>query len=201
MEKAPDAFRTIGEVAEWLETPAHVLRFWESRFPQVKPVKRAGGRRYYRREDMALLGGIKHLLHDEGMSIRAVQKLLGEKGVRHVAGFAVLPAEMTGGAVIEGRQPAPAGQMAADGAAGDTVRAVDQAAMAAARHDFVSGRARGAADDEAPAPPADATITEPEAHAAVADPQPEFSFDLPAPENENPPKANGDDADQLNQGH
>ena len=85
MAKGPDAFRTISEVAEWLEVPTHVLRFWESRFTQVKPVKRAGGRRYYRPADMQLLGGIKRLLHDEGLTIRGVQKLLREEGVRHVA--------------------------------------------------------------------------------------------------------------------
>jgi DNA-binding transcriptional MerR regulator len=85
MNKSPDAFRTISEVADWLGTPAHVLRFWESRFSQVKPVKRAGGRRYYRPSDMVLLGGIKKLLHDDGMTIRGVQKLLREHGVRYVA--------------------------------------------------------------------------------------------------------------------
>ncbi|WP_235855940.1 MerR family transcriptional regulator [Mesobaculum littorinae] len=84
MEKSPDAFRTISEVAEWLDVPTHVLRFWESRFTQVKPVKRAGGRRYYRPADMELLGGIKRLLHDDGMTIRGVQKILREQGVRHV---------------------------------------------------------------------------------------------------------------------
>ena len=85
MTKSPDAFRTISEVAEWLDVPAHVLRFWESRFTQVRPVKRAGGRRYYRPTDMELLGGIKRLLHDDGLTIRGVQKLLREEGVRHVA--------------------------------------------------------------------------------------------------------------------
>ena len=85
MDKSPDAFRTISEVADWLDTPAHVLRFWESRFTQVKPVKRAGGRRYYRPADMALLGGIKKLLHEDGMTIRGVQKLLREQGVRYVS--------------------------------------------------------------------------------------------------------------------
>ncbi|WP_108483980.1 MerR family transcriptional regulator [Oceaniglobus ichthyenteri] len=83
--KSPDAFRTISEVAEWLDVPTHVLRFWESRFTQVKPVKRAGGRRYYRPADMELLGGIKRLLHDDGLTIRGVQKLLREEGVKHVA--------------------------------------------------------------------------------------------------------------------
>lgn len=85
MAKARDAFRTISEVADWLDTPAHVLRFWESKFPQIRPVKRAGGRRYYRPEDMALLGGIKALLHDQGMTIKGVQKLLREHGSAHVA--------------------------------------------------------------------------------------------------------------------
>lgn len=85
MAKSPEAFRTISEVADWLGVPTHVLRFWESRFTQIKPVKRAGGRRYYRPTDMALIGGIKRLLHDEGMTIRGAQKLLREKGVKHVA--------------------------------------------------------------------------------------------------------------------
>ena len=85
MGKSPDAFRTISEVAEWLDRPAHVLRFWESKFSQVKPVKRAGGRRYYRPQDMLLLGGIKKLLHEEGMTIKGVQKVLRENGVKHVS--------------------------------------------------------------------------------------------------------------------
>ncbi|MDG1457912.1 MAG: MerR family transcriptional regulator [Pseudoprimorskyibacter sp.] len=85
MSKSADAFRTISEVAEWLETPTHVLRFWEGKFPQVKPTKRAGGRRYYRPSDMALLGGIKTLLREEGLTIKGVQKVLREKGIKHVA--------------------------------------------------------------------------------------------------------------------
>ena len=85
MPKAPDAFRTISEVADWLEVQTHVLRFWETKFPQVKPLKRAGGRRYYRPADMLLLGGIKRLLHDDGMTIKGVQKMLRERGVREVA--------------------------------------------------------------------------------------------------------------------
>ncbi|WP_306150803.1 MerR family transcriptional regulator [Roseovarius sp. MMSF_3281] len=85
MPKSADAFRTISEVSDWLETPAHVLRFWESKFSQVKPVKRAGGRRYYRPADMRLLGGIKKLLHDDGMTIKGVQKVLREQGIKHVA--------------------------------------------------------------------------------------------------------------------
>ena len=84
MAKAPDAFRTISEVSDLLDTPAHVLRFWESKFSQIKPIKRAGSRRYYRPEDVALLGGIKTLLHEEGMTIKGAQKLIREKGVKHI---------------------------------------------------------------------------------------------------------------------
>jgi DNA-binding transcriptional MerR regulator len=101
MAKSVDAFRTISEVAEWLEVPPHVLRFWESKFSQVKPVKRAGGRRYYRPTDMLLLGGIKVLLHDEGMTIKGVQKLLGEHGVRHVSERSPALDDLTGGAVAD----------------------------------------------------------------------------------------------------
>ena len=86
-EKSKDAFRTISEVAEWLDVPTHVLRFWESRFAQIKPVKRAGGRRYYRPSDMRVIGGVKVLLHDQGMTIRGVQKLFREEGVKHVSSF------------------------------------------------------------------------------------------------------------------
>ena len=85
MSKSPDAFRTISEVAEWLGIQAHVLRFWESKFRQIKPIKRAGGRRYYRPADMQLIGGIKKLLHDDGMTIKGVQKLLKEQGIDHVS--------------------------------------------------------------------------------------------------------------------
>lgn len=83
--KAQGAFRTISEVADWLDIPAHVLRFWESKFSQIKPVKRAGGRRYYRPEDMLLIGGIKKLLHDDGLTIRGVQKMLKEDGIKEVS--------------------------------------------------------------------------------------------------------------------
>jgi len=81
--KGPDAFRTISEVAEELDLPQHVLRFWETRFNQIKPMKRGGGRRYYRPEDVDLLRGIRLLLYAEGFTIRGVQRLLKEKG----AGF------------------------------------------------------------------------------------------------------------------
>ena len=85
MEKSAKAFRTIGEVATWLNTEAYVLRFWESRFSQIKPIKRKDGRRYYRPEDMKVIGGIKSLLHGEGLTIKGVQKILKERGVNYVA--------------------------------------------------------------------------------------------------------------------
>jgi DNA-binding transcriptional MerR regulator len=85
MDKSPDAFRTISEVAESLDLPQHVLRFWESRFPQIKPMKRGGGRRYYRPDDVELLRAIKHLLYDEGYTIKGVQRLFKEQGARALA--------------------------------------------------------------------------------------------------------------------
>ena len=84
-EKSPEAFRTISEVAVDLDVPQHVLRFWEQRFAQVKPVKRAGGRRYYRPEDVDLLRGIRALLYHDGLTIKGVQKILRDRGVRFVA--------------------------------------------------------------------------------------------------------------------
>jgi DNA-binding transcriptional MerR regulator len=84
MSKTAEAFRTISEVAGELDVPKHVLRFWEGRFPQIRPMKRGGGRRYYRPEDLALLRGICHLLHGEGYTIKGVQKILREQGVEQV---------------------------------------------------------------------------------------------------------------------
>ena len=88
MEKSPDAFRTISEVADDLDLPQHVLRFWETRFPQIKPMKRGGGRRYYRPEDVELLKGIRHLLYDHGYTIKGVQKLLKTNGNKFVVAAA-----------------------------------------------------------------------------------------------------------------
>lgn len=87
-EKGPDAFRTISEVAEDLDLPQHVLRFWETRFPQIRPLKRGGGRRYYRPDDVELLRGIRHLLYGEGYTIRGVQRILKEEGPRYVQALA-----------------------------------------------------------------------------------------------------------------
>ncbi len=82
MEKSPEAFRTISEVADSMDLPQHVLRFWETRFPQIRPLKRAGGRRYYRPDDVERLRLIKRLLYDEGYTIKGVQKLFKEQGVQ-----------------------------------------------------------------------------------------------------------------------
>jgi DNA-binding transcriptional MerR regulator len=84
MEKSPDAFRTISEAADELDLPQHVLRFWETKFSTIKPMKRGGGRRYYRTEDVLLLKGIRNLLYEQGFTIRGVQKILRDHGARHV---------------------------------------------------------------------------------------------------------------------
>jgi DNA-binding transcriptional MerR regulator len=101
--KSAEAFRTISEVAIELAVPQHVLRFWESRFAQIRPVKRAGGRRYYRPEDIDLLKGIRALLYSDGFTIKGVQKVLKERGLRHVA-------DVGRGDVLEA-EPAPAPQV------------------------------------------------------------------------------------------
>jgi DNA-binding transcriptional MerR regulator len=84
VSKGPEAFRTISEVAQELDLPQHVLRFWETRFAQIRPMKRGGGRRYYRPDDIDLLRGIRHLLYGEGYTIRGVQRILREQGPRFV---------------------------------------------------------------------------------------------------------------------
>jgi len=98
--KSAEAFRTISEVADELDVPQHVLRFWESRFTQIKPVKRAGGRRYYRPDDVDLLKGIRALLYSDGLTIKGVQKVLKERGLRHVA-------QIGRGGSAEGQPPEP----------------------------------------------------------------------------------------------
>jgi len=108
--KSPDAFRTISEVAEDLDIPQHVLRFWETRFNQIKPLKRGGGRRYYRPDDVALLKGIRRLLYGEGYTIKGLQRILKEQGPRHVQaiGRGAPIGAMSGGAAA----PVPGGQAA-----------------------------------------------------------------------------------------
>ena len=101
MDKAPDAFRTISEVAEELDIPQHVLRFWETRFAQIKPMKRSGGRRYYRPDDVDLLKGIRRLLYGEGYTIRGVQRILKEHGIKSVQSLADGSAAVAFGAIEE----------------------------------------------------------------------------------------------------
>ena len=120
MEKAPDAFRTISEVAEELDLPQHVLRFWETRFVQIKPMKRGGGRRYYRPDDVDLLRGIRHLLYGEGYTIRGVQRILKDEGIKFVQ------------AVWRTGAPQPA-QAAADEDGGEETAAAGPGAQEASR--------------------------------------------------------------------
>jgi DNA-binding transcriptional MerR regulator len=101
LDKAPDAFRTISEVADDLDIPQHVLRFWETRFSQIKPMKRSGGRRYYRPDDIDLLRGIRRLLYGEGYTIRGVQRILKEHGIASVQRLADASAIASFGAIEE----------------------------------------------------------------------------------------------------
>jgi len=101
LDKAPDAFRTISEVAADLDIPQHVLRFWETRFTQIKPMKRSGGRRYYRPDDVDLLRGIRRLLYGEGYTIRGVQRILKEHGIASVQRLADGSAVASFGAIEE----------------------------------------------------------------------------------------------------
>jgi len=118
VDKAPDAFRTISEVAADLNVPQHVLRFWESRFNEIKPMKRGGGRRYYRPDDVDLLRGIRHLLYGEGYTIRGVQRILKDQGLRYVqtiwqpgaAGAAAVESEDVDFAGEESEPPEQAGR-------------------------------------------------------------------------------------------
>ncbi|MEP3393087.1 MerR family transcriptional regulator [Litoreibacter sp.] len=168
--KARDAFRTISEVADWLDVPAHVLRFWESKFTQIKPVKRAGGRRYYRPQDMLLIGGIKKLLHDDGMTIRGVQKMLKEEGVKAISGLSKSldgVEEASSPRTLRRKDETPdtedAVDQTADTAIDDAVLADDQTAVDAWEAD--------AKEDEAPAPE-QATLDNPELTSAE-EPEPE----------------------------
>jgi DNA-binding transcriptional MerR regulator len=104
MEKSPDAYRTIREVADSLDLPQHVLRFWETRFPQIRPLKRAGGRRYYRPDDIERLRLIKRLLYDEGYTIKGVQKLFKEQGVQALSAIA-LPARESAAEAASALEP------------------------------------------------------------------------------------------------
>jgi DNA-binding transcriptional MerR regulator len=116
--KSADAFRTISEASEELGVPQHVLRFWETRFTFIKPMKRAGGRRLYRPADIAVLKGVKRLLHDEGMTIRGVQKLQREHGLGRITGEAA----SASGNAPKGLETAEFAAPQASRPAADTVR-------------------------------------------------------------------------------
>ena len=110
LEKSPEAYRTIREVADSLDLPQHVLRFWETRFPQIRPLKRAGGRRYYRPDDIDRLRLIKRLLYDEGYTIKGVQKLFKEQGVQALSSAALSPTGSTAEAASPAAPPVETAQ-------------------------------------------------------------------------------------------
>jgi DNA-binding transcriptional MerR regulator len=143
LDKAPDAFRTISEVADDLDIPQHVLRFWETRFAQIKPMKRSGGRRYYRPDDVDLLRGIRRLLYGEGYTIRGVQRILKEHGVKAVQG-------LVDGSTALPALGAPGDQAMRGGAEADDEEVVvdggeDEEEMAATGQALPASRASGAA--------------------------------------------------------
>ena len=131
MKKAADAFRTISEVAEELAVPKHVLRFWEGKFTHIKPMKRGGGRRYYRPEDVDLLRGIRQLLHEEGYTIKGVQKLIRQSGVEFVKGHGKAePSESAGSATqVAAATPARPPKAGAGSKAKPASRAADTAPL------------------------------------------------------------------------
>jgi DNA-binding transcriptional MerR regulator len=147
VEKAPDAFRTISEVAQELNVPQHVLRFWESRFREIRPMKRGGGRRYYRPDDLDLLRGIRHLLYGEGYTIRGVQRLLREQGVRFVQNV------WQPGAPQPVRQPAEEDEAVQHAKTGEPAGGLGVSSLrgAAGERSQSSGDARGDASGAAPA--------------------------------------------------
>jgi DNA-binding transcriptional MerR regulator len=140
--KRASAFRTIGEVAEDLDLPAHVLRFWESKFPQLKPLKRGGGRRYYRPEDIALLRRIRQCLYQDGYTIRGVQKLLREGGLGEGGGSQAEPEEASLFPLepIPAPPPRPRRVASVPKMVEPERPAVDRAALEDARQDLIAVR-------------------------------------------------------------
>jgi DNA-binding transcriptional MerR regulator len=154
MDKSSEAFRTITEVAETLDLPQHVLRFWETRFTQIKPLKRAGGRRYYRPEDVQLITAIRRLLYDEGFTIRGVQRLLRENGAKTITA-AAMPGSFRAREESErAPSPAPADEERIDSAdellQGPNGAELHQRANDSRQeHDHASGRQRPSLDRRA----------------------------------------------------
>jgi DNA-binding transcriptional MerR regulator len=157
VDKAPDAFRTISEVADELDIPQHVLRFWESRFPQIKPMKRAGGRRYYRPDDVDLLRGIKHLLYGEGYTIRGVQRILREQGPKFVQAV-WQPGAAQPAPVPDEEMPEAAEQLAPDAAA-RTLFGLLKAPDAPGAQEPHEGQIPSAAQERAASAPPDPYLT------------------------------------------
>jgi DNA-binding transcriptional MerR regulator len=146
MDKSPDAFRTISEVADDLDLPQHVLRFWETRFTQIKPMKRGGGRRYYRPDDIDLLKGIRNLLYDQGYTIKGVQKLLKQNGNKFViaVGAGDLAAvEALSASMAEDKPPARPPVL-------DEDQLVGKARLPSTRRFFGRGGEAGKSEHEAP---------------------------------------------------
>jgi DNA-binding transcriptional MerR regulator len=141
--KGPNAFRTISEAAEELGVPQHVLRFWETKFSFIRPMKRAGGRRFYRPQDIAVLSGVRALLHAEGYTIKGVQKLHREQGLTHViaAGLGDNGSASLDGLVAAAIVDSPSHAELADEARGRLVLALDDLKAVKARLD---GLLRGA---------------------------------------------------------
>ncbi|MBX3532582.1 MAG: MerR family transcriptional regulator [Rhizobiaceae bacterium] len=158
MDKSPDAFRTISEVAEDLTIPQHVLRFWETRFTQIKPMKRGGGRRYYRPQDVDLIKGIRFMLYDQGYTIKGVQKLLKENGVQFVV--AIGAGDLAAVEAIAQRRQAEADAAAAPlerrpRPATEDEQLVGQATARPNRRFFGLGRT----DEEGPVQPGDGRLS------------------------------------------
>lgn len=147
MEKSPEAFRTISEVAQELDVPKHVLRFWEGKFSQLRPMKRGGGRRYYRPEDVELLRGIRQLLYDDGYTIKGVQKILRQHGVRYVMEYDAVAGDADAGGSL--REIPDVASEAARGVLGTPAHERETAAPDQIDDDFVAGPA----SDEEDLPP------------------------------------------------
>jgi len=160
MDKSPDAFRTISEVAEELDLPQHVLRFWETRFNQIKPMKRGGGRRYYRPQDVELIKGIRHMLYDQGYTIKGVQRLLKENGAQFIVAI---------GAGDLAAVEAIAKRKAAEAAEEQDAAAARAPATASPRDEMLVGEARakpsrrffgiGRPDDDGPVQPGEGKLS------------------------------------------
>jgi DNA-binding transcriptional MerR regulator len=140
-EKSAGAFRTIKEAADELDVPQHVLRFWETRFTQIRPVKRAGGRRYYRPDDVDLLKGIKRLLHGQGYTIKGAQRVLRERGLRFVQSVGRGEVVAAAPSLQDAEHEAPAAGPLAGPQAEDALSEAQRAVLEAALDDLRACRA------------------------------------------------------------